>query len=577
MAFLRLDTDIVLEILEYVADNYPATLKSLSLVNKALNNVTQSIKHRNKRYTFAHVSNKDRVVRNTELICGWMSDARIVRGIRNLTIAGNPVTSDPPVTPTEIAHVVKLITKVGGLKRLDWRAWIPIPLEVLDALHIHQRKAELRVIAWVRASQDLGPDDEAELALAHSPALTYFHASVEQNYRWSNQDTRDATVHRIIATAPNLQTVYLRTSEGVCCQRCRREKWTPQQVQAAADLSETFYEGLKRSTSIRQLTAYGDLDDFVEAYERLVDLTKLECVSFKYARTHTPAFFNEAPALLQNIKHLHLDLLVRKKVLDVEVQDTINAALSRYLTQSCPRLEVLDLWSKPSSVPLSGILTRHGSTLEHLSLHHREKLRGPPRQSLSTEDIALVKKSATKLSHLSFDIQRRSPSLVSDLEHYKPLFAALSELKLRTLTIHMDLGLEFLGYLDWKEPIKGFNPRFLPPSNTREWAPASREPYAPETDDTNIAAFVEPVWRSVFGCLEEGVQRQLKVHFEEWDYWWRIQGGRRVNVKDETCMRALWVAEGGARKGEDVKVEHVRSVYGRGNEYRVAPYTEFIG
>jgi hypothetical protein len=582
MNFLGLDLDVILQILEQVAAICPATLRSLPLVNKALDRATRTLKHRFKVLTFAQLKADEEATRNTELLASWMGNDDVLRGLRCLTVRTQPGTAYPQATPPEIDHLKKLLSVVGRLRHIHWNAVMAVPLDILEALHKHQPQVHLTIASWIRHEQGLKPNDQTELALAQSKCLTQICANGRPGHWQAVDATMSGALNRIVASAPKLHTVVLLHRAGRCCEACCRGTYQEMSQEVIAK-NAGFYKSLRRSSSIHTLTAFGDLDDFLKTYEPLIDLSTVTRLTLRSARTHSAEFFLRAPDVMRSVRHLVLEMHTRKRLLDTHVQENIDEALATYLSETGPTLESLNLIVKPNTVSLADIVTHHGSKLQSLELHLRDKNRGPPRQSLYTQDIAMLKTSAPKLTSLVFDIQRRSLSLAEDLDYYRPFFESVASLNLQKLAIHMDVGLELTDYPDLKatNPLSQTMPplRFLPPSNTRAWN-ASKVPYGAETSETDVEDFAETVWRIVFGPSQRaqrsgngGKSRMFELHFEEWDLWWRIFRGKRINVKEHNCIRSLWVARG---TDEDVKVTHVRSWRGRGAEYRVKDSEEFM-
>jgi hypothetical protein len=579
MNFLHLDLDVILQILEQVAAICPATLRSLPLVNKALDRATRTLKHRFKVLTFAQIRADEEATRNTELLTSWVNNDDVLRGLRCLTVRTQPGTAYPQATPAEIDHLEKLLSVVGRLRHIHWNAVMAVPLVILEALHKHQPQVHLTIAYWIRPERGLNPNEQTELALAQSRCLTRIYANgLPGHQQWSDA-TISGALNRIVASAPKLHTVVLLHSAGRCCEACCRGTYQETSEEVIAK-NAGFYEGLGRSSSIHTLTAFGDLDEFLKTYEPLIDLSTVTRLTLRSARTHSADFFLRAPEVIRSVRHLVLEMHIRKRLLDAQVQENIDDALATYLNETGPTLESLNLTVKPNTLSLAKIVTHHGSKLQSFELHHREKNRGPPRQSLYIQDIPILKTSAPKLTSLAFDIQRRSLSLAEDLEYYRPFFESVASLNLQKLAIHMDIGLELTDYPDIKatHPLSQAMPPliFLPPSNTRAWK-AFNVPYVAETNETDVESFAETVWRIVFGHGGNSAKSKVfELHFEEWDLWWRIFRGKRINVKEHICVRSLWVAKRTDKDGLEVKVTHVRSLRGRGAEYRVKDSEEFI-
>lgn len=188
---LSVDVELLAQILEYVDDTSPNTTKSIALVNKYFHSIAKLVAHRRKKLAYATSNGKFRSPNLRQLL----EDDSVLRGIRYLTVDSRPWTDqdqtrlhpgDHESTETASEEVEEhrwgdlgtLIGKLGNLKTLTWNLWEPIPKLVLDALHKHHTKAELRLNHWCRSRFDLDHKDAAEIALAKSPALTAIRAQV---------------------------------------------------------------------------------------------------------------------------------------------------------------------------------------------------------------------------------------------------------------------------------------------------------------------------------------------------------------------------------------------------------------
>ncbi|KAF2478272.1 uncharacterized protein BDR25DRAFT_9389 [Lindgomyces ingoldianus] len=185
---------------------------------------------------------------------------------------------------------------------------------------------------------------------------------------------------------------------------------------------------------------------------------------------------------------------------------------------------MLNLWLWPAILTLLTLLTHHRQTLTFLEVHHRTRTRGPRVQHLSISNIQLIHSSCPNLKVLVFDLHRRSDSLPKDLDHFRPLPEAVSNMSLYTLRIHIDIGLERLGYPEWHLliPPFGFSKeaklQFLPPVHTQVWMAGRSEPYTPESPETEIRPFIEGIWRAVFGRKDLLESKELMAQFEEGNY-----------------------------------------------------------
>lgn len=570
---------IATRVLKYIMGVIPEMLKSTAFVNKALNWAQNLFEVRNINFTFVtwfgnedEEDTNEKIIRSTMQIVKYMGDDQVRQSTRRICVKGGNQASN-----SEVEHLAKLICHLNNLKLVCWNAKMQIPRSILDAIHRHSA-AKLHIHHWTRTSNMLGPDDRMETELAQSPALTRLDVSFTPLYPGSAPDTRPGALLKIIANAPNLARANLFTGENFDWMNYMPRESTQQRIKEQHEANLAFWTD-KKSSSIRSLALQGDLDVLLDTYLKAVQCDLITDIEFYQCRAETPAFFEVAGKLLPNIRELTLNLPTRtKKPLDPELQTEIDKAMSKYLTTDSPRLKLLSLYTRPDSVPLRDLLTHHGPSLTSLELHHRTRTRGPPVQSLSIEDIQLIRKSCPKLKTLAFDLQRRSASLIEDLEHYIPFLQQVSTLKLDELRISIDFGFELLHYPEWRyHTLVGktsFKIKYLPPSYACAWPTYSNSDH-PETESTKIEPFVSGIWQIVFGKQNGRAKRELRVIFEEWNCSWRISRGRRINVKEESLARSEWVATGG--KDGEVSAKNVSTRYAVGIEGRVNPGLEFWG
>ena len=187
----NLETELLSLILTFVVDNSPSTVKSLALVNRSFYSTTKLIGHRFKKVKYGTA--RGEAGKGTDLE-PWFEDEVLLRGVRHVTVEssrsyGHSAHHDSEKQDREALEIAKygdlitLITKLGSLKTLTWsyNDWSnscdPIPAKVLNTLHEHHKKAELRV-TWNRWDTTADHTDPSETALAKSPALSSIQTQI---------------------------------------------------------------------------------------------------------------------------------------------------------------------------------------------------------------------------------------------------------------------------------------------------------------------------------------------------------------------------------------------------------------
>src|SRR2546423_774797 len=348
MALGTLEVELLLIILEYVDEESPNTTISASLVNKHFYAIARRTRYRRQTLNITE-SGQSRISQLS-------AQPEALRSIRHLTVEGRPRSKT--IALDEIQSLTKFVQVLTSLRSLVWRYAGPIPLEILDTLHHYQPRAKLKVYNWTREVDDADHNDRAEIALANSPALTVFQASI-----WNGPDLREPACKRIIANAPNLQYASITTGKSGCIVRVLS---TAEKAQLA-EKEELFYTHKQPSRSLKALTldGYGLSRLNIERWGRFIDFSKLE--SLKCSRGFVPdkSYFELAPELLTSLKHVSLNFSYNR---DVDVA----AAADNYLA-TCSPIQTLSLWSWMGVISLTTIL-KHGPTLEILQLHERESM-----------------------------------------------------------------------------------------------------------------------------------------------------------------------------------------------------------
>ena len=340
-----LDVELLIEILAYVDDTSPTTTRSVSLVNKHLNATSKLVVHRHKTLVFVGPG-------LDSPLNDWRNDPLILHGIRRLTVSekdGISFENAGPLSQADIDRIYSggvdslprrhqdladdvqktwddlagFICQTSNLRALTWNLGCPIPAVVLDALHLHQKRAWLTIKRWCRAKDSADHTDAAEITLAKSPALRSIRAAIWPEPRDHGLDMRLAAFKRIVANAPNLQFASV----------VRHRDTT----RSSENEASQFSTHKKPNGAVRHLTLDGwELSEqtLIE-WGHCVDLTRLESVKCSRGLPDV-SYFNEAPALLPNVKHISLNF-------STQVDGSIKAAAEKYIA-TCAPLTSVSLW-----------------------------------------------------------------------------------------------------------------------------------------------------------------------------------------------------------------------------------------
>jgi hypothetical protein len=426
MALGSLEVELLSAILEYVDDESPNTTKSASLVNKHLHATARRIRFRRQTLDLSKLG------KARSRISELLAEPDALRCIRHLTIVGN-AQSHPlelPELQSTYESLARLIRDLASLRGIVWRCAGQIPLNILDAIHQCQPRAALKVYNWCREAAEADHTDPAELALAHSSALTCVQASIWTSGSDPLPDLREAACKRIIANAPNLQYVSITTgrSDRVFTMLSAAEELE------LAEQEEQFYTHKQPSTSLKTLTldGYGLSKGTIDQWSRFLDFSKLE--SLKCSRGFVPdkSYFELAPTLLTSLKHVSLNFSYSKDA-------NIAAAADNYLA-TCSPLETLSLWSWMNVVSLQSIL-KHGPTLKTLQLHERESTHvDVPRTVLTSTDVADIRRACPRLRDFTMDIDREAHDWEQEVNN-QTIYAELALFTLDKLQLYFDLGI----------------------------------------------------------------------------------------------------------------------------------------
>jgi hypothetical protein len=422
-----------------VDDESPRTTgNSILLVNKQFHATSQLVAHRRKtiRYTEDKLDDTQKQIRT------WLEDPFLLRNIRELTLTGHLPRdfyrhgSQPESEPFDFASMwaplVELVTKATRLTQVNFDfSSAAFPLALLEALQTYH--PQIKLYLWnYRREKELDHTDAAEQALAVSPILRGIRAIVLPAGR-SGIDLRITAFQRIVANAPNLEiaSITQRESTGPIYFLSPQEE--ARERKAAAKF---FLHSRGPNTSIRKFT----LDGFSLNKETLLEWGKHVSLShledLKCSRGFPKStYFEVAPALLPNLKHLSLNLSSARRYPEIP------PLLEGYLA-ACAPLETISLWSWMGVISIDTIL-KHGTTLKTLELHEREALfLGTRRGLLSVEDVRRIRTECPQLETLTLDMDREHADWQMDLRHHKEMFQEFAQLgrRLQRMQIYLDLG-----------------------------------------------------------------------------------------------------------------------------------------
>jgi hypothetical protein len=426
MALGSLEVELLSAILEYVDDESPNTTKSASLVNKHLHATAQRIRFRRQTLDLSKLG------KARSHLSVLLAEPDALRCIRHLTIVGNAYSTslELPELQSTYESLARLIRDLASLRGIVWRYAGPIPLDILDAIHQCQPRAALKVYNWCRETSGADHTDPAELALAHSPALTCLQASIWNSGSSGHPDLREAACKRIIANAPNLRYASITTGRSGCVVIMPS---AAEEVELA-EQEEQFYTHKQPSTSLKILTldGYGLSKGVIDQWGRFLSFSRLE--SLKCSRGFVPdkSYFELAPTLLTSLKHVSLNFSYSKDA-------DIAAAADNYLA-TCSPLETLSLWSWMNVISLQSIL-KHGPTLKTLQLHERESTHvDVPRSVLTSTDVADIRRACPILRDFTMDIDREALDWEQEVNN-QVIYAELALFALDKLQLYFNLGI----------------------------------------------------------------------------------------------------------------------------------------
>ncbi|KAJ9610219.1 hypothetical protein H2200_004996 [Cladophialophora chaetospira] len=544
---LDLEVEVLASIFEFVDDESPRSTTAIAQTCKSFLYAVKLIRYRRLTVQWDHdtqtwLSSRGRPQQE------WETED-LLRGLRHLTVKrgnlpniindrsdvddenddddddenGDPADSTA-IDIVPFSQLESVFRNASNLKTISWKVGYFPPCEVTKAIVNHQPNAKMNLFRAERLANRVGLLD-SEKTLATSSCLNTL--SMTASYGTCIED--HMTFQIVVALAPNLKFASLvslpvmRPSDSELSNRYRSnpDLWFPRE-----------YANRKPNSSLRHLTLDGwSLSaESLDYWARFVDLSSLE--SFKCSRGSIySSYFQRASQLLTNLKHVSLNLNSQER------NEETSAAIEHYIA-TCPPLLTLSLWSWRGGVSLSTIFNQHGTTLTALHLHEREDDWYTLRDTLSLEELRLIRESCPQLKDFTFDLNRVSRQL--DLEDYQNTTDELREFRLNSLQIYLDCGLPWLAAPDrgdFQNPPRG------PPRETADGelpgncygdsqyeaavpiivqaprlSPTAPPPPTltaqPPSTNREICRFLIGAWKAIFGSQTTGA-RQLDIKFGE--------------------------------------------------------------
>jgi hypothetical protein len=526
-----------------VDDEFPRTTKqSIVLVNKHFYATVQLVAHRRKSVDYKEIN--DPAIHKQ--IQTWLGNPLILRSIRQININGVAHLShraraavSAETVAAMWAPLVELVTEAARLTKVNFDfGAVVFPLELLEALQTYHPRAKLCIWRSHR-DEELDHTDAAEQALAVSPLLRKIKTYIWERDSSADIDLRLAAFQRIVASAPNLEFASVSRGSSGCVIPYQSTEDHAREVEAAAKF---FLQSPGPNTSIRSLTLDGfrlhkeTLDEWGK-YVSLPHLERLKCSR----GLPESSYFEAAPALLTNLKHVSLNLL------DASHRPGLASLVDHYLA-SCAPLETLSLWCWMGVVSLDTIL-KHGPTLTTLQLHEREASDlGTRRGLLSTNDLCRIRDECPQLQDLTLDMDREDADWKKDLDIHKAVLEEVARFgrRLRKAQIYLDLGVANHvtglgsqgGHRNTEDEASSADDDAEGNSDTpTEYI--YRGPFPP-CSRADMKQHAVEVWKIIFGDPSNKGPRELDIKWGEWE---RKMGGGYPD------SRVMW---------EQQNVSHVR-------------------
>jgi hypothetical protein len=351
----------------------------------------------------------------------------------------------------------------------------------------------------------MATNNEAELALANSPNLRSIQARLWRAER--GFDFTKAVLKRLIALAPNLESVDVSESGGGCVAYTRSDEQAEEEerLERLFEVSQPLCNKMK-SLKTRGRSSFYLLKDLVEFWR----IERLDIDHVPYARF----FWDDGPVCkFKSLKHLSVSL-------SSCADDSVTSL--RLFLSSCNPLWSLLLENRCGRLSLPMIFTNNGATLRTLSLHEWEiPSLEDPRDTVSLSRIEEIRQWCSLLEDFTIDMDR-----CSSPGSKRAILSKLAEFpRLLIVGICFDLGIaEEAARTTWEAiekaaalplPDEEDNPELFGVDATFHAKPHQAPPFIPFGD----SLWLENMWLTLGNEKRNNrtlLLEELHVKFGEW-------------------------------------------------------------
>ena len=536
-------------------------------MNKVFNASANGFNYRLQRFSFRDVDGRDGYAETHQIIKGLVLDsekAQMLKNIRSILIEahGRRESSRQDAenladdhTKEKWAPLCTLIAAIPHLKSFTWQGLVyhgadQLPACLINAIQLYHPRAHLHIQNWTRVRDDEDHNNEDELTLANSRNLRSIQAKLFTPP--IGFDLKRAALKRIIALAPNLETVDISEGSSGCVVR----QVTIEQIIDEEQRSKMFEVEERPKNALKSVKSRGS--NFFETSQDVVDLSKLERLDIDYVPDGD--FFGDEGVVGKFSKLKDLSIILNKY--STAGTDERFDNLRTFLT-CCKPLESLSLTNRGTHLQLAVILANNGPALRSLALHEIETSSpGEPRATLSISDIEEIRRLCPLLENLTVDLDRASSA-----DSKKAVLSELAKFpRLSIIGIYFDLGVaEEAARTPWV---------FLDDDEVKaEAASHQANPFHPFKD----SGWLENMWsvlrrdKREYGAIP---LRELHVKVGEWE---RERGGGYPAgwVIWEASHRRYYIAKASERddRPDEISVQVMGSTiqHNKGHEIRPLP------
>ncbi|KAH8825405.1 hypothetical protein DL96DRAFT_1500984 [Flagelloscypha sp. PMI_526] len=470
VALDTLNQDVLFSILLLVHDSSRHTIFSILLVNSVLSKAAQPFVFRHCTLDFTQFTSWQLDAQNSrkpsspepfaltqrriQALLDHQDNSLVFRAIRNLVIFSSYSRWDPKESddqPNENAvrrysfdenstpedqdpqiakkwgALAQLISRLKHPKNVTFECNEPVPIVLLQALEKHQSTVSLHVLNWTRRHVSTKVGDPNEEALGHSPCLRTLSAKIITG--GPHMDYSEPAFQRIVALAPNLDTVHYSTrSAGGCVVY----GFSMEEMNEQSRESARFQVEHPMKKSLKTLHWSWMSPNSIKTWETFLDLAQLTTLIVNSADCRTLQYATEQGSF-SGVTELKFGYSRRWRDDGGPDEDTVLAQfIASFLT-----LESLSVTSYGGPTIIEPICTYLAHSLRTLSLHNVEGSEHS-REVLSIKDLAKLQGGIPNLQSLEFDINR-----TLDGRRERGIYAVILTFShLKNLTIHYDLGIQ---------------------------------------------------------------------------------------------------------------------------------------